>query len=480
MGVIFGVCSKEKIPVFKLIADLLLDGRGCPVYASSGEESIFIERKEDAPWKVAKKCVGVAIRGGNCFYFDGEGEVVVGVGEAYGAGGLGEFAEGFLEAAKIDKVGDFMRMSEAEVTALLLKSDCVMAVRDELGCRILYYGSGSGVVAFSNRRSVVERAGLEAKVAPPGATIKASGGKIKGISVWRRVPESYDKDLRLERVVEELSPILKNAILKRSRGGVGVLFSGGLDSTLIASILSELGIKCRLYCSGLEGSKDVENAISTGEEVGLEVKVRYISEEELEDALPTVVKIVGGDVLNVELAIPLLFVLDAALKDGCSFVMNGTGADELFGGYSRFVTVLKEGGYEALQSALVSSLRTISERDLIREEEVAGSIGVLLRRPFLDVHLVEYAVRIPPQLKLAVKNGEYIRKYVLRRVAEHLHVPRSAVERKKLAFQYGSGVDKALRKIALKRGFTKEKAREAGFKGGLEYFLETIKLKASL
>ncbi|MBS7287829.1 MAG: hypothetical protein KIH01_03555, partial [Candidatus Freyarchaeota archaeon] len=110
----------------------------------------------------------------------------------------------------------------------------------------------------------------------------------------------------------------------------------------------------------------------------------------------------------------------------------------------------------------------------------AGGMGVLLRRPFLDVHLVEYAVRIPPQCKVAVKNGEYVRKYVLRKVAERLHVPRSAVERRKLALQYGSGVDKALRKIALRRGFTRKKAREVGFKGGLEHFLEAIKLKASL
>ncbi|MBS7288516.1 MAG: hypothetical protein KIH01_07160, partial [Candidatus Freyarchaeota archaeon] len=345
MDVIFGVCSEKRIPVFRLIADLLLDERGCPFFASSGEESILIKGKEDAPLRGEKKCVGVTIRRGNCFYFDEGGEVVVGVGEAYGTKRLKEFAEGLLEAARRDKVGDFMRRSEAEVAALLLRSDCIMAIRDELGCRTLYYGSGSGVVAFSNRRSVVEKVGLEARVAPPGATIKASGGEIRGVNVWRRVPESYDKSLRLERVVEELSPIFKDAVLKRSRGNVGVLFSGGLDSTLIASILSELGVRCRLYCSGVNGSKDVENATSTAREIGLEVKVRYISEEELEDVLPVMVKIVGGDVLNVELSIPLLFVLDAALKDRCSFVMNGTGADELFGGYSRFVSVLKERGY---------------------------------------------------------------------------------------------------------------------------------------
>ncbi|MBS7247942.1 MAG: asparagine synthase-related protein [Candidatus Jordarchaeales archaeon] len=478
MSVILGVCSRKEIPAFRLMADLLLD-EGRLLYASSGDECILIEERKNAPQSNVKNCVGVAVGGDDWFYFNGEGGVSVGVGETYERS-REEFAKGILEASEGGEVRDFLRKTEAEVAALLLGKDCITAVRDEIGCRVLYYGSKGGVTIFSNRKSVVARAGFEVRVAPAGSVIRAYEGELRGIYLWRHALKGYEKSIRLEEAVEELSRIFKNAVLKRSRGRVGVLFSGGLDSTLIVSTLCELGVKCKLYCSGVEGSKDVENAILTGEEIGLEVKVRSISEEELEAVLPTVVGVIGGNVLNVELAIPLLFALDAAREDGCDRVMNGTGADELFGGYSKFVSVLKEGGYEALQSALTSSFTALSENDLVREEEVAGIVGVLLRRPFLDARLVEYAIRIPPQYKVTVKNEEYIRKYILRIMAEHFHTPRSAVERRKLAFQYGSGVDKALRRIALKKGFTRRKAKELGFRGELEHFLEAIKLKGGL
>lgn len=474
----FGVCSRKEIPAFRLIADLLLT-EGRLLYASSGDESVFIEKREDAPQGKVKNCVGVAVGGDDWFYFDGEEGVSVGVGETYKRS-REEFAKEILEAPEEEEIRDFLRKAEAETVALLLKKDCVTAVRDEIGCRVLYYGSGGGVTIFSNRKSIVARAGFEGRVAPAGSVIRASEGEIRGIHVWRHTLKGYEKSIQLEEAVEELSRIFKDAVLKRSRGRVGVLFSGGLDSTLIVSALCELGVKCELYCSGVKGSKDVENAILTGEEIGLDVRVRNISEEELEAVLPTVVGVIGGDVLNVELAIPLLFALDAAREDGCSRVMSGMGADELFGGYSKFVSVLKGGGYEALQSALTSSFMALSENDLVREEEVAGIVGVLLRRPFLDVHLVEYAIKIPPQYKVTVKNEEHIRKYVLRIMAEQFHMPRSAVERKKLALQYGSGVDKALRRIALRRGFSRRKARELGFRGELEHFFEAIKLKGGL
>jgi len=479
LSLIFGICSRREIPAFKLTAELLLD-EGRLLYASSGNESILVGKKENAPKSKVKNCIGVAAKGDDWFYFNGEEGVAVGVGEVYESGNWEEFAKGVLEAAEEEVVRDFLRRTEAEVAMLLLKKNCVIAVRDEIGRRVLYCGSKGEVTVFSNSKRIVTKAGFEAKVSTAGSVIRASDGKIRNVHVWRRTSEGYDKGIQLSDAVGELSRIFKNAVLKRSRGKIGVLFSGGLDSTLIASALRELGVRCKLYCSGVEGSKDVENAISTGEELGLEVKVRSMSEEELEAVLPAMARIMEGNVLNVELSIPLLFALDAARKDGCSRVMNGTGADELFGGYSRFVSILRKGGYEALQSALTSSFTALSEKDLVREEEVAGIVGVLLRRPFLDMYLVEYAIRVPPQYKVVAKNGEYIRKYVLRRVAECFHTPRSAVEREKLALQYGSGVDRALRKIALKKGFTKRKARKEGFRGELEHFLEAIKLKGRL
>lgn len=478
LSVFFGVSSTKEVPVAEVVAGLRQGGSG-EIYVFSEEGCIPVDEEGSVHRNLVGECVGVSVRGDDCIHFGAEGEAAVVIGEAYGAGGLEEFARNILKATETGHIRDLMKETKAETVTLLLGKGRVVAVSDGLGRRTLYYGLGDGFVVFSNRKRVVERLGVEPRLAPAGSMVFASEGRIGSVETWYRIPEDYDRSLGFEEAVEEVSLALRKAVLERSGGKVCVLFSGGLDSTIIASVLRESGVKCRLYCSGFEGSRDVENAVSTGEEIGLEVKVEYISEEDLLDVLPSVVKAFGRDTLNVELSIPIFFALSAARRDGYRYAMNGTGADELFGGYSRFISALSEGGYEALHSTLTYYLNALPKRDLAREEEVAGSVGISLRRPFLDVNLVEYAARIPPQYKIAETREGYVRKYILRKVAERFNVPRSAVERKKVALQYGSGVDKALRRIARREGFTKREAKEKGFRGELEYFLEAIKLKVT-
>ncbi|MEM4587817.1 MAG: asparagine synthase-related protein [Candidatus Jordarchaeales archaeon] len=475
---IFGVSSTKEAPIAKIVAELRQGGTS-GVYIFSEEGCTPADEGSSVRRSLVGDCVGVSVRGGDCSHFGVEGEAAVVTGEVYGAEGLEYFARDILKAVENGHITDLMRRAKAEVATLLFREGRVVAVSDGLGRRTLYYGLGEGFVVFSNRKRVVEAVGVEPRLVPAGSMVFASEGKIRNIETWYRIPESYEKSLSFEEAVEGVSLALRKAVLERSSGKICVLFSGGLDSTIIASVLRESGVKCRLYCSGFEGSKDVENAVSTGEEIGLEVKVKYISEEELLDVLPIVVKAFGRNTLNVELSIPIFLALSAARRDGCEYAINGTGADELFGGYSRFVSALNEGDYEALHSTLIYYLNMLPERDLAREEEVAGSVGISLRRPFLDVDLVEYAVRIPPQYKIAKTREGCIRKYILRRVAERFNVPRSAIERKKIALQYGSGVDKALRRIARRKGFTKREAKGKGFRGELEYFLEAIKLKVT-
>ncbi len=460
-----------------MLADLLL-GEGKKLYVFSEDEAFSMKEGEEMHLSKADLCIGAAVREEDTYCFEShDGEALVIVGEVYGFRELKRLAERALEASTHDQIRETWLEGEGEAVAIMIKEKRMLGVRDELGCRTLYYGLRDGVTVMSNRRSIIERAGFEAKLVPAGSIVEFSEGEIKCINSWRRLPAFYDERISLEEAVEEVCSLLRNAIAKRSMGRLGVLFSGGLDSVLIAAMLSKISANFRLYCSGIEGSKDLENALSAGEEMGLKVKVKLMNEEEIEEALPKIVGLVGAEPLNVELSIPIFFALNLAYEEGRKQIVNGTGADELFGGYSKFITVLREGGYNALHSTLASSLDMLPYRDLAREEEIAGSANVLIRRPFLDAHLVKYVIKIPPYYKVREEKGEYVRKYVLKKIAERFQVPKSVVERRKLALQYGSGVHKALKRIASKKGFTKAKARGAGFKGELDYFLRAIKLK---
>ncbi|MHA1631887.1 MAG: asparagine synthase family protein [Candidatus Freyarchaeota archaeon] len=477
--VIAGVCSEKEINVFQVLAEALILREEEQAFFASSKGEIFSGKVRDAPIEKAKGGVGVALLGEGVSYHVQGGSVSVVNGEVYG-GRLGGGESGFERflvdnAGRLGDLEEGLKSLEGNFASLILRESELIAVRDRFGCKALYWGTRNDMTVFTGRLRGGERLGLKVKPAPAGSILRVSQGRVSIKGVYPPLPRNYDEKISLDKAVNELSKLIRNAVSRRCKGRLGVLFSGGLDSTIIVKVLDELGLKPRLYCSGVESGKDVENAASTADEMGLELKVETFSAEDVEKVLPEIVSLVGCNVLDVELSIPLFFALKAARRDGVPYALLGTGADEGFGGYARYITVLEERGYDALHNVLVDALEGLAEKDLIREEEVASSLGVFLRRPFLDGDVIDYAVRVPPQLKISNVRGKYVRKLVLRKIARCFSAPKSVVERDKLAMQYGSGVDKLLRRIASERGFTKRQARDLGFKGPLEHFLRTLK-----
>ena len=92
------------------------------------------------------------------------------------------------------------------------------------------------------------------------------------------------------------------------------------------------------------------------------------------------------------------------------------------------------------------------ERDMYRDYTISKSNNIELKLPFLDENVVEYALRIPGKYKLSRKQN----KVVLRIVAEDLGISKEFSQRKKMAAQYGSKFDKAIQKLAKKKGFNKK------------------------
>ena len=233
-----------------------------------------------------------------------------------------------------------------------------------------------------------------------------------------------------------LEEAIVTAVKLRSNEGVTAL-SGGVDSTLVAFLA-----KRECVAVGIEGSHDLAQAKKAAGLLGLSCTYVTISETELEQALPEVVRTIPKkDPVSTGIALTQFFITRWAGENGYRRIITGQGADEIFGGYSRY-----------LESA---DLEAELERDFLgleqqarRDQAIAALHGTYLSMPYMDARVVRAARAIPAADK--VQGGR--RKIPLRTVAEQ-YISKDLAWYEKKAMQYGSGVYGVLRKLARKNGY---------------------------
>ena len=262
---------------------------------------------------------------------------------------------------------------------------------------------------------------------------------------------------------------------------VGIFLSGGLDSTLITFLAKEFSNEVIAYTIGYENSKDLEYVYKLMREMGdsnVKFKVKKINVLNVKKNLKEILEILDEkqriNPIQVSCAIPIYFASKEAKSDSLRVMLSGQGGDELFGGYNRYLNYLLKFGYQKLKKILEEDVRNAYQDNLERDVKVSASQGIKLKFPFMNEKIVRFALKIPIKLKIKevlgdekfscidIINGKkFIRKYLLRKIAEDLNVPEFIINRSKKALQYGSGSWKILEKIS----------REEGFKGKNNIYL---------
>jgi asparagine synthase (glutamine-hydrolysing) len=234
----------------------------------------------------------------------------------------------------------------------------------------------------------------------------------------------------------DLDQAIKTAVdLRSDRGAVAL--SGGVDSALVARLA---GLQCVVV--GLPGSHDLQRARLAAGELDLTLHEVQIDPAQIEEALAAVLPVIPDkDPVNASIAATLFFVCRWAGDHGVERVLAGQGADELFGGYSRYLhtATLAEDMEKDFQGL---------PRQLARDQAVAGLFGAYFSLPYMDLRVVAAARAIPARLRIV----DGVRKRPLRAVAAR-HLPAAIAWYEKKAMQYGSGVMKEMERLAARRRY---------------------------
>jgi asparagine synthase (glutamine-hydrolysing) len=236
----------------------------------------------------------------------------------------------------------------------------------------------------------------------------------------------------------DLDLAIREAVGLRSDEGICAL-SGGVDSSLVATLAN---LPC--LSVGTAGSHDLKQARRAADSLGLDCTYVEIRDTDIREGLKEILGVLH-DPTPVEAAIGIAqyLVTRSASELGYHRVLSGQGADELFGGYARY---LASGDLGAELKRDFIAL----QRQVLRDQAVADLNATRFSLPYLDCRVVRAARSIP--VGEMVKDG--IRKRPLREVAGR-HIPPEIAWYEKKAFQYGSGVWKALQRFARHNGYKK-------------------------
>jgi asparagine synthase (glutamine-hydrolysing) len=326
---------------------------------------------------------------------------------------------------------DCFKLLDGMFAFVLFDGESLFAARDPLGIKPLYYAQSPGRWFFSSEIKALAGVVDDIHEFPNGSAYNSRNG----FEQYYEVPSGPPDISETETAVKGLRPLFEQAVVKRLMADVplGVLLSGGLDSSLVSAIASKHHGGINSFSVGVEGSSDVRAARLMADFLDVNHHEFLYTLDDVLDILPGVIySLESYDAPLVRSALPTFFVSRLA-RQHVKVILSGEGSDELFSGYHYYKNYQDD---ELLHDELVRSVKALHNINLQRLDRLSMAHSLEARVPFLDIPLVEYALRISPLLK--IDRRQQIEKWILRKAFEDL-LPEEIIWRVKTQFAEGCG-----------------------------------------
>jgi len=345
------------------------------------------------------------IKDGFSFKTKSDCEILIPLYEKYG--------ESFLSKVKILGMYAFVIYDE--------KTGTFVAGRDHIGIIPLYIGYGSdGSIWFASELKAIHDQCERFECFPPGHYYSSRTHSFKKWYTpgWDNPDITPSTPITPQQLQDALVKSVKSHLM--SDVPFGVLLSGGLDSSLVASIMSRNLPKnspwprLHSFCIGLKGSPDLKAARKVAEHLGTCHHEYNFTVQEGLDAISDVIYMTETyDVTSIRASTPMYLMARKIKASGVKMVLSGEGADEIFAGYLYFH---KCPDATEMQQETIRKISQLYLYDCLRANKSMMAFGVEARVPFLDRDFLKFAMSFDPNQKLC-KDAEgkpRIEKHILR------------------------------------------------------------------
>jgi asparagine synthase (glutamine-hydrolysing) len=371
------------------------------------------------------------------------------------ASGAEIIAEKLQQADPVKASASLLREVEGDFAFIIVEPKRIIAGRDPVGVQPLYYGENGNVAALASNRKALWKLGVDKPRSFPSghmAFVSREGFKFTPV---KTLAYRQPKRVTMQEAAETLQKLLERSVrLRVCVREVAVAFSGGLDSSIVAFLAKKCSMDVRLVHVSLENQPETEEAKKAADALDLPLQVYLFREADVEKVVSKVVELIEeSDPVKASIGVPFYWTAEKAAEAGFKVLLAGQGADELFGGYHRYVNEYLLHGAERVRKTMFDDVIRIHESNIERDAKICGFHDVELRLPFASFQIAEFAVALPVELKIERDAGS-LRKLVLRKAAGNMGLPASIVEKPKKAVQYATGINRALKKIAKKQNST--------------------------
>tara|TARA_R110002073_G_scaffold168351_2_gene325207 strand:- start:949 stop:2697 length:1749 start_codon:yes stop_codon:yes gene_type:complete len=247
-----------------------------------------------------------------------------------------------------------------------------------------------------------------------------------------------NEDMEESTILQNIHDIFCEAVYKRvttTDRPIACLLSGGLDSSIVAAIVSKIYNKpLSTYSIGLEGSEDLKYARLVAKHIGSNHTEVVVSEEDFFAFIPSVIEnIESYDTTTVRASVGNLLISQYISESSeAKVIFNGDGSDELMGGY-----LYMNHAPDALEFDCECKrlLKNIQYFDVLRSDRSISTQGLEPRTPFLDRDFVTFYLSIPVEYRFSLNKKQ--EKYLFRKAFDKDYLPKEVLWRKKEAFSDG-------------------------------------------